>query len=897
MVYEVGLKIVGLRIELFDKWGDKMKYIKHGSELTKEERKQIGGKASALLDLAQGSFNIPEWVVVLPSAFEATKNLEQRELFEQEVRETISALGGDDRYAVRSSALSEDGIATSFAGQFETYLWVDAKDVVAAVYKVWESGFSERVKAYKEQRMLGGEVEVPAVIIQRMVCSSAAGVAFAVNPTNGDIKTAIVSAVFGLGSALVDGACDADVYEVDQKGQVLSKVFGEKEIKHGIEEGELKTIETPNQKDKVVLQDSEIQAVASLARKASRHFNKYQDIEWAFEGGQLYLLQSRPITTLGLTLEEQGTVGVFDNSNIAESYIGTTMPLTFSFIRKAYAEVYRQFCRNFGVSETIIQKETQIFDNMLGFVDHRVYYNLVSWYRLLAILPGYQFNKKFMEQMMGVKGELPEAFLKSIETPEAKGLDRTKDLLRLIKTGFKMLGEYRRLEKSIRKFYIRLDESLEKVDVQNMRLDELYSYYKLLEKKLMTKWDAPLANDFFCMIGHGLLRSLSKKWLEDESLANQFLIGQGDIISAKPAEMIGQMGAYVREKALGKLFLEGSLQTIEIEIERLPELRKQINEYLTTFSDRCLDELKLESRTVADDPLVLYRAIGANSMNVRRVESYDLNQMIEEKVNSKLKGLKRRRYIKVLKAARRLVRNRENLRFERTRLFGRVRQIFLEIGMRWASTGLIDNQEDIFYLEVSEILGVIDHTATSYNLKELVAVRKLDYERDTLKDDPPRRFMVKGCFGSSKRIDDFNETIHDELTKDMKNGEIERGKRQKGEQNSLEQLNILTGLGCSAGIVEGYARVVLNPKESGLQFGEILIARQTDPGWILLFNMAAGVVVERGSLLSHAAIISRELGLPAVVSVEQVTTRIQDGDYIRLDGARGTVEILKRNEE
>lgn len=217
--------------------------------------------------------------------------------------------------------------------------------------------------------------------------------------------------------------------------------------------------------------------------------------------------------------------------------------------------------------------------------------------------------------------------------------------------------------------------------------------------------------------------------------------------------------------------------------------------------------------------------------------------------------------------------------------------------MRWASTGLIENQEDIFYLEVSEILGVIDHTATSYNLKELVALRKLDYERDNLKDDPPRRFMVKGCFGSSKRIDDFNETIHDELTKDMKNGEIERGKRQKGEQDSLEQLNILTGLGCSAGIVEGYARIVLNPKEARLQFGEILIAKQTDPGWILLFNMAAGVVVERGSLLSHAAIVSRELGLPAVVSVEQVTTRTQDGDYIRLDGAKGTVEILKRNEE
>ena len=868
-----------------------MKYIKYGAELTKEERKQIGGKATALLDLSEGNFNIPEWVVVLPSAFEETKHLEQRKLLEQELSEVIEVLGAEGKYAVRSSALSEDGIATSFAGQFETYLWIGAEEIISAVYKVWESAFSERVKAYKEQRQLAKEIEVPAVIIQKMVCASEAGVAFAVNPMNGDIKTAIVSAVFGLGSSLVDGACDADVYEVDKWGQVLKRTLGEKEVKHGIENGELKVIRSPGQRNRTVLSDDQIKAVATLARKASRHFNKYQDIEWAFEEGKLYLLQSRPITTLGLTLEEKGMVGVFDNSNIAESYIGTTMPLTFSFIRKAYAEVYRQFCRNFGVSETVIQRETQIFDNMLGFVDHRVYYNLVSWYKLLAILPGYQFNKKFMEQMMGVKGELPEAFVKSLETPEAKGLDRTKDLLRLIKTGFKMLGEYRRLEKSIKKFYKRLDESLGKIDVQNMRLDELYSYYKLLEKKLMTKWDAPLANDFFCMIGHGLLRNLSKKWLEDESLANQFLIGQGGIISAKPAEMIGQMGAYVREKALEKLFLEGSLQAIEREVETLPELKSQINEYLTIFSDRCLDELKLESRTVADDPLILYRAIGANSMNRRKGETFNLDQLLEEQVDTKLKGLKRRCYIKVVKAARRLVRNRENLRFERTRLFGRVRQIFLEIGMRWASTGLIENQEDIFYLEVQEILGVIDHTATNYHLKELIALRKRDYQRDALKEDPPRRFMVKGCFGSSKRIDDFNETMQNALIKDMTDGE-----RGEGEEDSVEHINILTGLGCSSGIVEGYARVVLDPKEAGLQFGEILIAKQTDPGWILLFNMAAGVVVERGSLLSHAAIVSRELGLPAVVSVEDVTKKIQDGDYIRLDGTKGIVEILKSNE-
>ncbi len=857
-----------------------MKYIKTIDELIDDQSVLIGGKAAALLSLSQRGFHIPEWAVVLPTAFHAQDDAPVSIALKEELKQTLINLENSThskgKYAVRSSALSEDGSEMSFAGQFETYLWVDAKEVMEAIYKVWESGFSERVKAYKAQKGVTNDLEVPAVIIQKMVVADKAGVAFAVNPTDGDIKTTVVSAVFGLGSALVDGACDADVYQVDEKGKVTHKVLGGKQIKHSIEEGELKVIETPEDRKKTVLEDGEIQAVAKLARATSKCFGKYQDIEWAYEKGKLYLLQSRPITTLGQTLEEKGKFGVFDNSNIAESYIGTTMPLTFSFIRKAYAEVYRQFCRNFGISEVVIQREDYVFDHMLGFVDHRVYYNLVSWYKLLSILPGYQFNKKFMEQMMGVKGALPEAFLKSLDRPREKGIERTKDFFRLLRAALKMFRAYRKLEKSIQKFYKRLDENLEQVDVEHMRVDELYDYYRLLEKQLMTKWDAPLANDFFCMIGHGLLRSLSKKWLGNESLANQLLIGQGDIISAKPAKLIGKMGQYVKGQNLGQLFLKGSLLEIEKEIDKHPTLKTKIQEYLNTFSDRCLDELKLESKTVADDPLILYRSIGANSIRDKQVGSFDGKEMLKECVDSKLKGIKRAYYKRVLQSAGRLVRNRENLRFERTRLFGRVRRIFWEIGMRWASLGLIDDVEDIFYLEVTEILGVIDQTATQYNLKECIKLRKIAYGRDALKEDPPRRFMVKGTFGSSKRIDDFNEPT------------------VASKEDFEEDSRVLSGLGCSSGVIEGYARVVLNPKEAKLQFGEILIAKQTDPGWILLFNMASGVVVERGSLLSHAAIVSRELGLPAVVSVEQVTQKIKDGDYIRIDGAKGSVKVLKK---
>jgi phosphoenolpyruvate synthase/pyruvate phosphate dikinase len=94
-------------------------------------------------------------------------------------------------------------------------------------------------------------------------------------------------------------------------------------------------------------------------------------------------------------------------------------------------------------------------------------------------------------------------------------------------------------------------------------------------------------------------------------------------------------------------------------------------------------------------------------------------------------------------------------------------------------------------------------------------------------------------------------------------------------------------------VVRGPARVVVDPRNTELRRGEILVAERTDPGWVLLFPLAAGLLVERGSLLSHSAIVARELGLPTVVSVEGVTRWLKDGDWVELDGANGTVTRLE----
>ena len=164
----------------------------------------------------------------------------------------------------------------------------------------------------------------------------------------------------------------------------------------------------------------------------AEHFGCPQDIEWAIEGDQLYLLQSRPITTLGHTPDPSEPLVVWDNSNIAESYSGITSPMTFSFAERAYEHVYREFCKLLSVPQQKIQDNDDVFPNMLSHIRGHVYYNLNSWYHVLAMLPGFSINRSFMEQMMGVKEPMPNEVVQTIL--QRTQTTKAKDTWALIKT-------------------------------------------------------------------------------------------------------------------------------------------------------------------------------------------------------------------------------------------------------------------------------------------------------------------------------------------------------------------------------------------------------------------------------------------------------------------------------
>lgn len=794
----------------------------------------LGGKGAALARLGDLGFDVPAWFSVPPDAVWSEGGLAA----------AIERIGGGP-CAVRSSGAMEDGAGNSFAGQFESFLNVPPDSVAARISDVRASARGEGILSYCRERGLPVP-GAPTVLVQRMIAPRCAGVAFSADPVSGKRGDAVVSAVEGTGDKLVSGECDGEDWHVSRDGTCTGPPDGS------------------------ILDEADAKAVADLARRCESACGRPQDIEWAIDpSGKLWLLQSRPITTLGLTPDPDDTLRVWDNSNIAESYGGVTTPLTFSFARRIYDSAYREFCKLMSVPRERIERSDAVFPQMLGLIRGRVYYNLPNWYRLIALLPGFQLNRGFMEQMMGVREPLPDEIVAGIV--EENRVGRGADALALARTGLGLVRQHIGLRRQIARFQIRLDEALAAppVPLNRMSGEELVSHYRELERKLLKKWDAPLVNDFLAMIFYGLLRTLCVKWAGDanSTLQNELLLDSGDIISAEPPRRILKMARLAAaQDGLGALLADPDIpwRRKREAISRSPELAAEFDCYLTDFGDRCLEELKLESPTVHDDPASLLIAIGSMAQR----GAADAPPLPPAATFPAIANpLKRGLFRYVLRHARERVCARENLRFERTRLFGRVRSVLRELGKRLHADGALDSADDVFYLELGEILAVWESTGTTHHLEALARQRRAEFAEYAATEAPPDRFSTRGPFFRTSRFEDARPAVTESAS--------------------------LTGTGACPGRVTGRVRVVLDPRGARIEHGEILVARQTDPGWVVLFPAAAGLLVERGSLLSHSAIVSRELRLPCIVSLPGITRLLKTGYLVEMDGAAGTVRIIE----
>lgn len=803
-------------------------------------RKSAGGKGFSLQMLKSYGFQVPDFVVFTHEDWQKY----QGRLKEWPHFPTCVNWG---EIAVRSSGSLEDGQSASFAGLFKSLLNVSGSDkIAAAIEEVWKSQKNSVVDNYLVQNNLQAEDFQFAIVLQKMIQPDFAGVSFSANPVNGLRSQCLISFTSGLGEKLVSGEVTGSSYTVSLTGQVLTH------------QGDLK------------ISDTLIRDLTAQTLKSAMAFKTPVDVEWAIKGSQVFILQARPITSpLGHTANEPKTV--FDNSNIQESYNGVTTPLTYSYAVEGYKQVYNQIMRLMQMSEDDFEQAQYRHSHMLGLVEGRVYYNINSWYEGLLCMPHFGRQKVAMEKMMGL--QKPVDFVQDVNLST---VDKLKRIPSLIFLGIKMGYQFSRIGSHVKKFSVwfeKLEQTYDPKKNQFLDNDVLIRRLYDFQKTTLEKWGVPILNDFLVMMTHGAM----KKDVEALGLDAEFhaALQGAEVESIKPSQDLLEIAQLMNDQGVWtKIKDPTDIEFIKLYLAQHHTLIFQrIQKHISMYGDRSFAELKLETMTYRQDPAPLYNLLfelcksnsGKISSDGHQVTEEDFIKAFKKKAGF-LKSLTIRKRLLKLKTA---IANRELLRLDRTRVFGMNREYYIEIGRRLAHLKQLESPRDVFFLTRQEIFDYFWGHSVLNDLKGLVRLRQENWKKFQGRqlDQQVYASVPNGYW--SQFIED--KTVHHD-------------------PNLVE----LQGLGCSNGIVRGFVKKVANPYDvSGLQ-NKILLAERTDPGWTPLFSMVQGAIIERGSALSHSAVIAREMGLPVVVGVDDVTEKIFDGDEVEINGQTGRIRIISR---
>lgn len=872
---------------------------------------QLGGKAKNLIWLTANRVSVPPFLVIttdfftthitgliapLSAQLETCLENERTTLLSQ-IRETIEAailpervsnavsecvtqLSPEGVFAIRSSAVGEDGAYASFAGQMDSYLYrANDGTLMAYILKCLASAFSERAILYRIQNNIPISDIRSAVIIQKMVDPDVSGVLFTANPMSGNRAEMVISACYGVGEGVVSGECDTDEFVLTVDGTVLNRTIHTKQEKIGIDPsglGTCRSMVNSADQNRACISDAQLQALVAMARSISDFKRRPQDIEWAIKDSKTYILQTRDITALP-TYKDASQRIVWDNSNIEESYCGITTPLTFSFARRAYRTVYEQTARMMRVPEADLSDMNDSLANLLGLIDGRVYYNINNWYRGLTYLPSFTKNKADMERMMGLKD--PVDFV----TNSTLGFfEKLKLIPRMVALLCRFLYFFSKMPQRVMAFSAHFNavyNSVNRDRLHERSMRELLDVIRHLDKALLKKWHTPIINDFYVMMMNGKVHRLIKAVdPELDPLVNHLLAGQDGIESTEPTKFLLRLSEKIRQiPSLSAGLLSrpasdgyGYLRT------HSPDCFADVMHYIDLYGDRCTGELKLESVTLRQDPTFIFSVI-QNYLKQPELSETMLTQKekqlrldAETKVFAKIREhsgfFALRRFKSALSRLRDAIKNRENMRLLRTRLFGMYRDIYLAIGSQWALQHVIDKPEDIFYLTCEEIQDYFFGAIPQHNLKSLVALRRQEYasyESETVS----HHFET---FGSPYHGADYS---------------------YRGKLDFSNTEGHFKGTPCYPGIVTKRVRIIHDPKTETDLNGDILCTVRTDPGWAPLFLSAGGILVERGSTLSHSAVVARELGIPAVVGIHGITQQLKTGDLITLNGETGVITL------
>ena len=852
--------------------------------LPAEKTHLAGGKGGTLAKLMQLGYPIPAGFVLGTEAFDGEKITPEGWDAACQGLDQLRA-GGVNSFAVRSSARSEDSAHASFAGEFETVLNVCTEaEIRAAIETVWASRRSDRVHAYSEAQGLNGQHEM-AVVVQEMVPAELSGVLFTVDPVSGDRSKMVGNFVEGLGEKLVSGEANAAMFELARpSGTPSGTSFG---TLSGALNG------TPSSITLLSL-SGYTQGLFEWATRLEADLGGPQDIEWTIANGQLYILQSRPITTLQAETEvwNDSLLGdyLWASTNFGEALPDVMTPMTWSMM-----QVF------FKVNRLGVETETL---PMGGNIGGRMYMNLTMMASLFSAL-GFS-RAKIIEFVAEAFGNIPDG----VEIPTLP-MTRWKAIKAFVPNGFRRFKLVNQLKKQVPAFIAETPAKTERLKANILAAQtpaELLHLWNTLKPELEVTM-LMLAAGTSDYKNFSRFRRAELNRLVGEADANALLSG------------IQRDGSHLA--SLGPLV--GLSKVARGEMSRA--------DYVNQYGHRGPSEFELSIPTPAEDPAWLDQQLAemarnpTDAMNLlaqKRNQHEEAWARFVEKYPGKATKM-RQKLERLYEAAT----TREAARSEVIRMLRVFRTFALRAG---ELTGL---GEDVFFLSLEELAEILQVPTNSVlvnyiwntSLRGVVFAPKQSPDPNREIASPPKavarndRRVVQDGTEQNTVPTSSQETLKNTLEKRKRTHtryaslppypSVIRGKFEPFEWAAeparrsdvfdaaaaprLSSDDSIRGFAGSPGVVEGNVRVLNSPGEGHLlQPGEILVANTTNIGWTPLFPRAAAIITDVGAPLSHAAIVARELGIPAVVGTGDATMRLRTGDRVRVHGGQGVVEWISK---
>jgi pyruvate,water dikinase len=777
--------------------------------------------------------------------------------------------------AVRSSATAEDLPDLSFAGQQDTYLNILGVDaLLEAVVGCWSSLWTARAVGYRLRNHIGQDEAALAVVVQEMVESEASGVLFSANPLTGLRSETVIDATLGLGEALVSGQVEPDHYVVDTvSDRIVSKTLGQKKIStRGKTGGGVETVQE-DAEARQALSDDEIRRLAALGQDVQKEYNSPQDIEWAFAGGDLYLLQARAITSLfpvpQILLDP---LKIWISFGSIQGLVGPITPLGQDTIRHMVGGAGKMF----GLKARYDQLD------VCALAGERI------WMKISDVMR-HPIGSRVFGEFLGIIepsiGQILKTLAADPHLGTGKGKLKFSTAHRL--AGFlgpialRAVGNMLHPDKARAAFDTAIDGYLStaKIAPATDRFGRLANIVSFMEDRVANSLPFLLPK-FIPIMGPSMasLAMLNKIAGEkNQGLALEVTRGLPDNVTTEMDMALWATANAIRDDAQAAgAFRETEAPQLASRYQGgdLPATTQNaIARFLARYGMRGVGEIDFGQPRWREDPTPVMHTLQSYlqidpefAPDAVFAKGEKAAQAAIEKLAAEARSqpggwLKEKLVRGAARRIRTLMGARESPKFFAIRIMGIARQALMEVGKEFVADGTIEHPEDLAFLVFSELTSLARNEPRDW--KALIAERRAIFEREGRRRQVPRVLVSDGRA--------FYEGMG--------------AGTDTGDQ--------ITGSPVSPGMVEGIVHVVFNPNETQLAPGEIMVCPGTDPAWTPLFMTAGGLVTEVGGMMTHGSVVAREYGIPAVVGVHQATQRLKDGQRIRLDGTTGKIVVLE----